>query len=87
MVAHEERASMFQLAITQRIAGRSDIVVLDIGTGPFALLALIAARAGAKRVYAIEASSWAARAARSCVALATAVPPGVVTIIEGLSTE
>ena len=28
--------------------------MLDIGTGPFALLAVIAARAGAKKVYAIE---------------------------------
>ena len=28
--------------------------VLDIGTGPFALLAVIAAKAGAKKVYAIE---------------------------------
>jgi hypothetical protein len=28
--------------------------VLDIGKGPFALLAVIAAKAGAKKVYAIE---------------------------------
>ena len=28
--------------------------MLDIGTGPFALLAVIAAKAGAKKVYAIE---------------------------------
>lgn len=27
---------------------------MDIGTGPFALLAVIAAKAGAKKVYAIE---------------------------------
>ena len=64
-----------------------EFVVVDIGTGPYALLALMAARAGAKRVCAIEASPWAARRARSCVERATDVPVGVVTVVDGLSTD
>ena len=88
MVEHEERASKYEAAIRQRLARQErELVVLDIGTGPFALLALIAARAGAKRVYAIEASPWAARLARACVERACDVPSGVVSVIEGLSTD
>ena len=41
--------------------------MLEIGTGPFALLALIAARAGARKVYAIEAQPEAARRARNAI--------------------
>ena len=88
MIADEERANKYQQAIKQRMAGHEgEFVVVDIGTGPYALLALMAARAGAKRVYAIEASPWAARRARSCVERATDVPAGVVTVIDGLSTD
>ena len=61
--------------------------MLDIGTGPFAVLALIAARAGAKKVYAIEAQPKAAALARSAIKKARDVPDGVITVLEGFSTE
>ena len=48
------RTSRFARAIARRLQQRQAQTVLDIGTGPFALLAVIAARAGAKKVYAIE---------------------------------
>ena len=51
----ESRTPIFEAAIKKRLAGTDDQVVVDIGTGPYALLAIMAARAGAKRVYAIEA--------------------------------
>eukprot|EP00663_Eupelagonemidae_sp_cell21sb_P007592 gene7592-2398_t len=38
-------------------------VVLDIGTGPYAVLAILAAEAGAQRVYAVEQDPDAARVA------------------------
>lgn len=47
------RTSRFARAIARRLRGQAQ-TVLDIGTGPFALLAVISARAGAKKVYAIE---------------------------------
>ena len=47
------RTESFARAIERRLKGR-EATVLDIGTGPFALLAVIAAKAGAKKVYAIE---------------------------------
>lgn len=74
-----------QLAVSAA-AGRGR-VVLDIGTGPFALLALAAARAGASRVFALESDGRVAAAAREAVAAATDVPSGLVEVIEGLSTE
>jgi len=59
---------------------------VDLGTGPFAVLALIAARAGARKVYAIEASSEAAKRAREAVRKAADIKPGTVEIVEGFST-
>jgi len=62
MVDDARRTPLFEEAIRRRLKGREgELVVLDIGTGPFALLALMAARAGAKKVYAIEANLEAAR--------------------------
>lgn len=86
MVDDERRTPLFEKAIRQRLAGTSDAVVVDLGTGPFAVLALSAARAGARKVYAIEASPEAARLARKAVSQATDVPAGVVEVIEGFST-
>eukprot|EP00965_Chrysotila_dentata_P027616 917977-Pleurochrysis_carterae.AAC.2 len=82
------RTPLFAEAIQKRLAGQpGELTVLDIGTGPFALLALIAARAGAKKVYAIEASKEAAKRARKTIAAAKDVPPGTITVIEGFSTQ
>jgi hypothetical protein len=67
------RTPKFKVAIQQRLSGTSGQVVMDVGTGPFALLALMAAQA--------------AKRARQAVAEAKDVAPGVVEIIEGYSTE
>lgn len=77
-----QRTSKFQRAIERNLAARGDgAVVLDIGTGPFALLALMAARAGAQRVYAVEKSAEAAELARAAVQ--NAGFEGRVVIVEG----
>ena len=82
MEGDRERTAAYAAAITAAAPGR---VCLDIGTGALALLALIAARAGAKHVYAIEANPEAAAAARSLVAAEGFAE--VVTIIDGYSTD
>lgn len=82
------RTGVFEAAIKQRLKGREgEMVVLDIGTGPEALLALFAARAGAKKVYAVEVQPAVAEAARQAVRAATDVPDGCIEIFEGFSTE
>ena len=48
------RTPKFAKAIRSRLAELKDAVVLDLGTGPFCVLALIAATAGAKKVYAVD---------------------------------
>lgn len=63
------RTSRFEAAIKRRLEGTLGMAtVVDIGTGPFALLAVIAARAGARQVFAIEKNSAAAAMARETVA-------------------
>ena len=82
------RTKVFETAIKERLKGREgELVVLDIGTGPEALLALFAARAGAKKVYAVEVQPAVAEAARQAVRAATDVPEGRIEIFEGFSTE
>jgi hypothetical protein len=57
---------------------------LDLGTGPFALLSIIAAQHGAGKVYAIEANPQVAQSARE-----TIVQLGyqnVITVLEGFSS-
>ena len=68
-----ERTSAYARAIAAAAPGK---VCLDVGTGALALLALLAAKAGAKHVYAVEANAEAAEAARATVA---AVLPALVT--------
>lgn len=90
MANDETRNSWFWEAICRRLHGSKDLVVLEIGTGPFCLLAQMAAQAGARRVYAVEADPSAAENARACVAEAEAtngVPHGVIEVIEGFSTD
>ena len=61
------RTPLYYAAIRERLAGLPPQVVLDLGTGAQALLALEAARAGAKKVYAIEAQPSCAQQAREAV--------------------
>jgi SAM-dependent methyltransferase len=87
MVDDEKRTPLFERAIRERLSGTTDRVVLDLGTGPFAVFALAAARAGAKKVYAIEAQPEAAQRAREVIKRATDVPQGTIEIVEGFSTR
>ncbi|CAK9005000.1 unnamed protein product [Durusdinium trenchii] len=61
------RTSKFEKAIQRRLQKQPQATVLDIGTGPFALLAVLAAKAGAKKVYAIEKNPEAAALAKETV--------------------
>jgi predicted RNA methylase len=90
MVNDKSRTPQFEKAIVDRLnspehGGPSTQVVLDLGTGPYAYFALVAARAGAGKVYAIEASGPACISARAAVKKAGC--ENVVTIIEGYSTD
>ena len=90
MVNDAPRTKGFEQAIQRRLRCRAgECVVLDIGTGPFAILALFAARAGARKVYAVEANAEAAEQARATVAAAVArgeIDPGTIEVISGFST-
>jgi hypothetical protein len=65
MIADERRNGAYQAAIEAAVG--PDDVVLDIGAGS-GLLSLMAARAGAKKIYACEISSVLAEAAADVVA-------------------
>jgi len=82
----ESRTPYFAQAIEARLAcaPSGTLAVLDIGTGPHAVLALLAARAGARKVYAVEVNPEAAKRARETVAAAGFGE--VVEVIEGFST-
>ena len=84
----ERRTPLFEKAIQQRLAAAepNTLTVLDVGTGPYALLALAAARAGAKKVYTIEANAEAAKRARDVIRKASDVRYGTIEVIEGFST-
>jgi predicted RNA methylase len=75
------RTAAYGRAIRGAVPGR---VCLDIGTGALALLAVMAAKAGARHVYAVEANEDAYRAA-----LTTVAEQGLaerVTVLHGYST-
>lgn len=81
------RTPAFIKAIRQRVAGKEGkLTMLDIGTGPFALFALVAARAGARKVWAVEANPEAAARAKDYVEKQEDIPEGVVEVIEGFTT-
>jgi hypothetical protein len=58
------RTGAYREAITAAAQGK---VIIDLGTGALALLAIFAAEAGAKHVYAIEVQPVAAAAARRTI--------------------
>ena len=78
----EMRTRAYLSAIERHAPGK---LCLDIGTGALALLAIIAARAGAEHVFAIEANAEAAAAARQTVAAEGL--EAQITVIEGYSTD
>lgn len=63
MTGDERRNASYRAAIADAVKGR---VVLEVGTGPEALLARFCAEEGARKVYAVEllAESWAKARAR-----------------------
>eukprot|EP01060_Flectonema_neradi_P038180 TRINITY_DN7946_c0_g1_i1.p1 TRINITY_DN7946_c0_g1~~TRINITY_DN7946_c0_g1_i1.p1 ORF type:complete len:855 (+),score=144.84 TRINITY_DN7946_c0_g1_i1:147-2711(+) len=64
-----------------------DKVCLEIGTGPFALLSIMAVKAGAKHVYAIEANREAVNSAHEHIKKELSTEAQTrITVIEGLST-
>ena len=78
----EMRTRAYLSAIERHAPGK---LCLDVGTGALALLAIIAARAGAEHVFAIEANAEAAATARQTVAAEGL--EAQITIIEGYSTD
>ena len=80
--ADDGRRRAYRLALLAAAPGR---VVVDIGTGRDALWAIEAARAGARRVYAIEADAGVAAQAEQAVARAGG--SGRVSVIAGNSTR
>lgn len=82
----EPRTKGYEAAIKKRLAGTDGTAtVVDIGTGAFALLAIMAARAGARKVYAIEKNAAAAEMAKQTVAKEKL--QDVIEVIEGESTQ
>ena len=79
------RTPFFEQAILERLGDRpEECVVVDLGTGPFALFAVIAAKLGAGKVYAIESNPEVAASARQFVQRSGL---GQIEILEGFSTE
>eukprot|EP00581_Thalassiosira_minuscula_P009417 CAMPEP_0183706428 /NCGR_PEP_ID=MMETSP0737-20130205/3265_1 /TAXON_ID=385413 /ORGANISM="Thalassiosira miniscula, Strain CCMP1093" /LENGTH=422 /DNA_ID=CAMNT_0025933841 /DNA_START=5 /DNA_END=1273 /DNA_ORIENTATION=- len=87
MVNDQSRTPLFEQAIINRLQSSepNTQTVLDLGTGPFAFFAITAAKNGAAKVYAIEASPEAAAAARDTVKKMGYADK--ITILEGFSTD
>jgi protein arginine N-methyltransferase 1 len=89
MINDPSRTPLFEKAILNRLQsspdGSQSQVVLDLGTGPYAYFAIIAAKYGAGKVYAIEANKEAAALARNAVHKAGY--DDKITILEGFSTD
>ena len=85
----KSRTPFFEKAIRQRLekanTNPENLVMLDLGTGPFCLFAMIAADLGVGKVYAIEANPAAAASARAVVARAGY--EDFVQVVEGFSCE
>lgn len=81
----EPRTKAYEAAIQRRLKGIQDAIVVDIGTGALALLAIMAAKAGAKKVYAIEINPAAAQLAKKEVQKQKL--QDVIEVIEGDSMQ
>lgn len=83
----ETRTPLFAEAISSRLAEAppQTLTILDIGTGPHAVLALLAAEKGARKVYAIEVNEDAAKRARETIEQAGY--SDVIQVIDGFSTQ
>ena len=81
------RTPLFKKAIQERLQASPPLsqVVLDLGTGPFALFAIIAAEMGAAKVYAIEANPDVAAYARQVIKKQGW--DDVITVLDGFSTD
>ena len=77
-----DRTEAYRRAIVEAVRGK---VVVDLGTGALALLAIIAAKAGATHVYAIEVQASAAKSARRAVEDAGLSES--ITVLHGFSTD
>ena len=77
-----DRTEAYRRAIVEAAPGK---VVMDLGTGALALLAIIAAEAGATHVYAIEVQETAAASAREAVAAAGLSDR--ITVLHAFSTD
>ncbi len=65
MAADEKRIAAYRSAIEQAVPGK---IVVEIGTGATAVLAILCARAGARKIYALEIDPIAAQKAQQRVA-------------------
>jgi predicted RNA methylase len=81
------RTPLFKRALQQRLQASPPLsqVVLDLGTGPFALFAILAAELGAAKVYAIEANPSVAAYARQVIQKQGW--DDIITVLEGFSTD
>jgi hypothetical protein len=80
------RTPLFQQAIFNRLGKNPEsLTVIDLGTGPVALFAIMAAQLGAGRVYAMEANRAAAQSARATIQRAGF--QDVITVLDGFSTD
>lgn len=84
MLHDEERAELYDRAIRQAVAADPDALVLDIGAGS-GLLAMMAARAGARRVVACEGQPSVAETAARVVRAAGY--DDAVTVVSKMSTR
>jgi predicted RNA methylase len=83
------RTPLFRKALQERLnaadGGPETQVVLDLGTGPFALFAVMAAEMGAGKVYAIEANPAIAENARKTIQKLGF--EDIITVLDGFSTD
>jgi len=81
MIADKVRTESYNRAIQKLVRNK---VVVEIGTGPFSVLSIFCARAGARHVYAIEVNGWMIKKAQK--AIDEAGYSDKITLIRGYST-